>query len=318
LKHIVEIIDNSGLADDIKIKSEKIFERLAEAEAKVHNTTPEKIHFHEVGAIDAIIDIVGSVICLNLLGIDKVYASKIHVGTGFVECAHGKIPIPAPATSELLKNIPIYSTGIQNELTTPTGAAIITTLAQAFGNMPPMILNNTGYGAGSRDLEIPNMLRVLVGEFSESDYESDTVTIIETNIDDMNPEHYEYLMEQLFEKGALDATLTPIIMKKSRPGLLMTVISPAKILDDLLNIVFSETTTFGVRIRQIERKILKRKIKTVKTRFGKIRVKIGYFNNQTKAVPEYEDCRRAAKEAGVPIREIYQEAQKNFDENHAP
>lgn len=187
LKDIYKIIDGSDLCDDIKTKSKKIFERLAVAEARIHNTTIDKIHFHEVGAVDAIIDIVGSVTGLYLLGIEKVYASKIHLGRGYVNCQHGKIPVPAPATVELLKDIPVYSTGIEKELTTPTGAAIVTTLAKSFGNIPEMNVEKTGYGAGNGEIEIPNLLRAIIGDVANGDYGTDMVTVIETNIDYMNP-----------------------------------------------------------------------------------------------------------------------------------
>jgi len=206
LKDIEEIINQSDLAPDLKDKSKRVFQTLAKAEAKVHNTTPDKIHFHEVGALDAIVDIVGSVIGLSLLAIDIVVVSRIHVGTGFVECQHGKIPVPAPATIEILKGTPLFSTGIEAELTTPTGAAILKTLAKGFGPMPAMTVDSTGYGAGSRDLEIPNLLRLICGRQTSSSapFETDQVTLVECNIDDMNPEILGYVMERAMENGALD------------------------------------------------------------------------------------------------------------------
>ncbi|MEW5924401.1 MAG: nickel pincer cofactor biosynthesis protein LarC [Candidatus Zixiibacteriota bacterium] len=311
LKHINEIIDNSSLDDDIKQTGKKIFFRLAEAEAKIHNTIIEKIHFHEVGAIDAIIDIVGAVIGIKLLGIKKVYASRIHVGRGFVECRHGKIPLPAPATAELLKGVPVYSTGIEGELTTPTGAAIITTLAESFGNMPVMNIRQIGYGAGTSDREIPNMLRVMIGEVVESDYETDTVTIVETNIDDMNPEFYEYVSEKLLKLGALDVYTSPIYMKKSRPATLLSVIVDNDKIDNILSVIFSETTTIGVRMHHAERMKLHREIVTASTKYGDVRVKISKYKDQVKNIaPEYDDCKKIAAEKNIPLKDIYDAAKK--------
>lgn len=311
LRHINEIIDNSTLDDDIKLTAEKIFLRLAEAEAKIHNTAIEKIHFHEVGAVDAIIDIVGAVIGIKLLGIEKIYASRIHVGSGFVECRHGKIPLPAPATAELLKNVPVYSTGIEGELTTPTGAAIITTLAESFGNMPLMNIRQIGYGAGTSDREIPNLLRVMVGEIAESDYETDTVTIIETNIDDMNSEFYEYVSEKLLRLGALDVYTSPIYMKKSRPGVLLSIIADHDKIEDILSVIFSETTTIGIRMHHAERMKLQREVVTVATQYGDIRVKISKYKDQVKNIaPEYDDCKKIAAEKNIPLKNVYDAARR--------
>jgi len=311
LRHINEIIDNSALDDDIKQTGKQIFERLAVAEAKIHNTTIEKIHFHEVGAIDAIIDIVGAVIGVKLLGIEKVYASKIHVGRGFVECQHGKIPLPAPATTELLTGVPIYSTGIERELTTPTGAAIITTLAGSFGNMPEMTVEKTGYGAGSGDLEIPNLLRVIIGETKAGEYETDTVMVIETNIDDMNPEFYEYVTERLLKQGALEVYIMPVYMKKSRPGALMTVLCADERIDQILSTLFSETTTIGVRMHRASRKKLQREIITIETEYGDIRVKLSKAGEKVLNIaPEYEDCKKIAADSNIPLKQVY-DAAKN-------
>jgi len=309
LRHIVEIIDDSNLDDEIKTKSKNIFTRLAEAEAKIHNTTPEKIHFHEVGALDAIIDIVGSVIGLRLLGIEKIFASRIHVGTGFVDCQHGRIPLPAPATVELLKGIPVYSTGIESELTTPTGAAILSTLADSFGTIPDMNVQSSGYGAGNADLQIPNLLRVVIGEQDDSRYETDKIAVVETNIDDMNPEFFEYIIERLMHYGALDAYLTPIYMKKNRPATLMTVLIPADNLNPVLDIIFSETTTIGVRIHHAERKKLRRESITVNTPLGEIRVKAGWIGDRlVNLSPEYDDCRKIAQEKNIPLKDVFEEA----------
>ena len=257
LNDILKIIDGSSLSDDVKGQSKKIFTRLAEAEGKIHNKPVEEIHFHEVGAVDSIIDIVGTVIGLDRLDIREVRVSRIHVGTGFLECAHGTLPVPPPATLELLKNIPVYSTGIESELVTPTGAAILSTLSSCFGEIPSMCIEKTGYGLGSRDLTIPNVLRILVGE-TDDNYDVDTVQLIETNIDDMNPQFYEYIIESLFAHGAKDVFLTPIIMKKNRPGVVLSVLASPEKIDELIDIIFQETTTLGVRISEVKkRKILK-------------------------------------------------------------
>ena len=314
LRHINEIIDNSALDDDIKQTAKKIFLRLAEAEAKIHNTTVEKIHFHEVGAVDAIIDIVGAVIGIRLLGIEKIYASRIHVGNGFVKCRHGKIPLPAPATVDLLKNVPVYSTGIEGELTTPTGAAIITTLAESFGNMPLMNIRQIGYGVGTSDREIPNLLRVMIGEIIESGYETDTVTIIETNIDDMNPEFYEYVSEKLLKLGALDVCTSPVYMKKSRPGALLSIITDHDKIEDILSVIFSETTTIGIRMYHAERIKLQREVVIVATQYGDVRVKISKYKDQVKNIaPEYDDCKKIAAEKNIPLKNVYDAARKAVD-----
>jgi len=311
LRHINEIIDNSTLDDDIKNRAKNIFRRLAESEAKIHNTTVEKIHFHEVGAVDAIIDIVGAVIGVKLLGIKKVYASKIHTGRGYVNCQHGKIPVPAPATMELLKDFPIYSTGIERELTTPTGAAIITTLADSFGNMPEMMVEKIGYGAGTGDLEIPNLLRIIIGEDRSDAYESDTVTVIETNIDDMNPEFYEYVMEKLLDNGALDVYTAPVLMKKGRPGTLLSVITDENKLDYIISVLFSETTTIGVRMHRASRKKLHREVVTVSTEYGDIRVKLSRYKGQViNIAPEYKDCRKIAIKNNIPLKQVYNAAKR--------
>lgn len=312
LRHILEIIDSSGCDDVVKSNSKKIFRRLAEVEAKIHDTTPEKIHFHEVGALDAIIDIVGGVIGLHLLGIEKIYASTIHLGSGFVDCAHGRIPLPSPATVALLHDIPTYSTGIQNELTTPTGAAVISTLAESFGPMPLMTIKSTGYGAGRRDLEIPNLLRLIIGETSDN-FDHDTVSIIETNIDDMNPEFYNHIITKLIGSGAIDAFINPVVMKKNRQGALLTVLSAPDKVDGLVQLIFSETTSFGVRLRLSERRKLKREIRMVKTKYGEVAVKIGFSNGEIISVmPEYEDCRTIAEKSNIPLRVVYDTAKAAF------
>ena len=309
LKDIVEIVDQSDLSEDIKDLSKKIFKELATVEAKIHNKNIEEIHFHEIGGLDSIIDIIGSVIGIKKLGIEAIYSSKIHIGTGFVECQHGLIPVPAPATLELLKETSIFSMGIDAELTTPTGAAILKTLSRSFGGMPEMKVKKIGYGAGSRELEIPNLLRVYVGETSEREYEKDEVILIETNIDNMNPEFFGYISEMLLTQGVLDVFMTPIFMKKNRPATMLSVLTTSDKLDKILSTIFTETTTLGVRIHRLERRKLTREIIKVKTRFGEIKVKVGKVGEMIKNIaPEYEGCKKIAVKQKIPLRDVYEEA----------
>ena len=312
LPKIKDIIDNSSLSEIVKKNAIDIFTTLATAEAKIHNTTIDKIHFHEVGALDAIVDIVGAAICFEYLQASKIYVSKIHVGSGFVKCAHGTMPLPAPATAEILQGLPLFNTGIEKELTTPTGAAILKTMADSFGTMPDMSISTIGYGCGSRDLDIPNMLRLYVGETQEnqsSQYEYDTVIQLETNIDDMNPQLFEYLSEKLFAVGVLDITLTQTLMKKQRPGIILSVLVEQSKKDIAIQTIFSETTTIGLRIQEIKRIKLKRESKTVHTPFGDISVKFSIINNQQVQVkPEYEDCKKAALKYNVPLLQVIESA----------
>lgn len=310
MKDIVEIINASSLSQAVKTLGINVFKTLAEAEAKIHNTTPDKIHFHEVGALDAIVDVMGAVVGLELLGASSVYASPVHVGSGFVECEHGKIPVPAPATLEILRGVPTYSTGIAAELTTPTGSAILTTLADQFGPMPSMTIDSIGYGAGSRDLEIPNLLRLIVGSESVDGYIVDQVELVEANIDDMNPEHYDYVIDRLMAQGALDVTLTPLMMKKHRPATHLSVMVQPSDVQKLIKTLFAETTTLGVRRQTIQRQKLPREVRTVTTPHGEVRVKIAWLDGQVHIVaPEYDGCRKLAEDHGVPLREIYRTAQ---------
>jgi uncharacterized protein (TIGR00299 family) protein len=238
-------------------------------------------------------------------------ASRIHVGRGFVTCRHGRIPVPAPATLALLKGIPIYSTGIENELTTPTGAAILSTLAERFGDLPEMRTESIGYGAGSRELEIPNMLRLVIGESGGDEYDTDEITLIETNIDDMNPQIYDYLIDRLFENGALDVNLIPTFMKKQRPSVILSILAPDNKVNDMAEIIFAETTTLGIRLQKIRRKKLKRELRTIDTEYGPATVKItwagGKINNIT---PEYDDCKNIAADTGMPLKNIIEEIRK--------
>ncbi len=307
LAEINNIIEKSKLDDEIKVQAKKIFRRIAEAESKIHDQPLEKVHFHEIGAIDTIVDVVCSLVGLKHLGVEKVYCSKLNLGSGFVEFSHGKFPVPAPATAELLKHIPIYATDSNTELATPTGAAIISTITDKFCDLPLMQVEKIGYGAGTKDIDHPNVLRVFIGKVNDdSESDQDTVFVIETNIDDMNPQLYDYVLERLIENGALDVYLTNILMKKNRPAVKLTVLSKPNEINDLVKIVFEETTSIGVRIRNEERKTLKREIKEVDTQFGKIRVKIAKLDTkQINKMPEYEDCKKIAKNKKIPLRRIY-------------
>lgn len=307
LSDIAEIIENSDLTPSVKTKSIRIFKRLAEAEAKVHQTTVENIHFHEVGAMDAIIDVVGTVAGLELLGINTVYCSPLHVGSGFIECAHGTLPVPAPATAELIRNIPVYSTGVKGELLTPTGAAVLTTLAVEFGSMPAMIVDTWGYGAGTSEPAIPNLLRMAMGLApSELDgYEMEQAAVVETNIDDMTPQIYDYLIERLLEQGVMDVFLSQAQMKKNRPGTLVTVVCKPEMIAQVSDVLMYETTTIGLRWRIDNRIKAGRTIKEVRTSYGKVGVKVAVKGDKiTNIAPEYEDCKRLAHEKNIPLKEV--------------
>ena len=314
-KDILTIIEKSKLDEEIKKETKKIFFNIAQAESKIHRKDLDKIHFHEIGGLDSIIDITSAVIGIKTLGIEEIYSSALPVGKGFVKCAHGVIPVPAPATLELLKNIPTYSGGIESEMITPTGAGIIGTLAKSFRERPLMKIERTGYGAGEKEFTIPNLLRISIGEkilkdeHSKDGYVSDEAVLIETNIDDMNPEFYDYIMERLFSQGALDAFLTPIQMKKNRPAHMLSIVVYEQNLKEILEVLFSESTTLGVRIREIKRLRLGQQNFIAETKYGKIRVKVGIFKGEIKNVaPEYEDCKKMAKQHQVPLKEIYEEA----------
>jgi len=307
LSDILQLIYESELSDDVKTKSKLVFTKLGEAEAKVHDVDIEEVHFHEVGAVDSIVDIVGSVIGISILGIDKIYSSPLPLGQGFVKSSHGIIPVPAPATVELLKGIPTKRTEIQGELVTPTGAAIISTLAEGFGIMPEMVIDKVGYGAGTKELsEQPNLLRVILGT-KEDSCESDTINIIETNIDDMSSQIYDLLIDKLLAIGAVDVFMTPIIMKKSRPAVKLTVLVDSVHLQEACNSIFAETTTMGVRIYEANRKKLSREMIEVETEYGKVSVKLGKIGDEVlKVLPEYEDCKHLSTKNNVPIMKIHQ------------
>ncbi|NJE13155.1 nickel pincer cofactor biosynthesis protein LarC [Thermococcus sp. LS2] len=305
LSDVYAILDR--LDEPIQQKAKQMFEKLAEAESKIHGVPKEKLHFHEVGAIDAIIEIVGAIVGLKLLNVEKVYCGIVNVGTGFVEIEHGKYPIPAPATAELLRGIPIHiDPSIKSELVTPTGALILSELVDGFGSIN-LRVERVGYGAGDRDLEIPNVLRGYLG-FLVDDNMSRTkrVALIETNIDDMNPEFYGYVMEKLFENGALDVSYTPIYMKKNRPGVKISVICPIDKKDEIIGIIMKETTSIGVRVFYPEKIEAQREIIEVETGYGKARVKIAKYNSQiVNIAPEYESCKEIAERSGKPLKTIY-------------
>jgi hypothetical protein len=313
LSDIRTLIQKSSLPSSVQAASIRIFGRLAEAEAEVHGTTPDHVHFHEVGAVDAIVDIVGSVIGLELLGITEVRSSPINLGSGTVTTAHGTLPVPAPATAELLKGVPSYGSPIPFELTTPTGAVILTTLGASFGPLPGMKVQTVAYGAGGRDLAgQPNVLRLMLGEL-DANYQEDSSIVVETNIDDMNPQVYDYVIEKLMQAGAHDVYLTPIIMKKGRPAILLSILTEKTRMDALLEVLFKETTSIGVRIREIGRKKLQREIREVETAYGKIRIKISSRGNEIlTATPEYEDCRRIAEEKNIPLKQVMEEARNAY------
>lgn len=307
LHHIQKMLEASSLAQPIIDRALAVFTRLAKAEAKVHNTTVEKIHFHEVGALDAIVDVVGAVIGLDLLKIERLYCSPIATGTGFVNCAHGTIPVPVPATVELLTGFPVKPTNIESELTTPTGAAILTTLVDQFGLMPEMTVRATGYGAGTRELEIPNHLRVMIGEADGTGIHTELADLLETNIDDMNPELLDYVADKLKEAGAVEIYFTPIQMKKNRPAVMLSVLSPTQATAKVIEILFRETTSLGLRQTQVTKRLLSREIITISTVHGDIRVKIGRLNNEVVNIaPEYDDCRAIAQASARPIKEVYE------------
>jgi uncharacterized protein (TIGR00299 family) protein len=315
LSDILKIIYNSRLSDSVKERAAQIFSRLAEAEAHVHNVPVGKVHFHEVGALDAIIDVVGAAICFELLSIERFVSSPLHVGSGTVEMDHGRFPVPPPAVAELLKGVPFYSTDIVGELVTPTGAAIITTVCADYGPIPQMKLEQTGYGAGTRVYEkFPNTLRVLVGEdqsgstAKSAGSADERLWMIETNMDDISPQILGHVMERAFDLGALDCYFTSVQMKKNRPGVLLSILCREEQRTTLNELLFAETTTLGVRAYEVERRALERRIVTVETRYGPIDVKVAQLNGHiVKEMPEFEQCREAARKADVPLR-IVEEA----------
>lgn len=311
LGDVLKIIYDSRLNEGVKARAARIFSRLAEAEAAVHNQPIESIHFHEVGALDAIVDVVGAAVCFDLLQIDRFVCSPLHVGSGTVEMAHGRFPVPPPAVTELLKAAPIYATDIKGELVTPTGAAIIASVCDEYGPLPPMQLNRSGYGAGSRTYEkFPNALRVLIGREQASSNETgtsnlETLWMLETNIDDLSPQVFGHVMERALELGALDCYFTPIQMKKNRPGVLLSVLCNAAEKETITQMLFAETTTLGIRSYAVERRSLERQVIKVETQYGAIGVKVARMNGHVvNEMPEFDQVQSAAVRAGVPFRTV--------------
>src|SRR5229473_1805341 len=324
LTEIREIIRQSKISDSAKATAVAIFEKLGAAESKIHNVPIDQIHFHEVGAADALVDIICAAGGAEALAVDEIICSPLNVGGGTVNCAHGTFPVPAPVTVELLKGAPVYSSGLQAELVTPTGAAIVATLATRFSPFPEMKIEKTGYGAGTRDFPgHANVLRITIGEAAfatnagegarSTQTSHDTISLLETNLDDLNPQVFGYVMDRLLEAGALDVLATPVQMKKNRPGTLLTILAKPEDAAKLTEIVFAETTTLGVRRREENRQILARKWNTVATRFGDVRIKIASLNGTvTSYAPEYEDCRRIAAEQKIPLKAVMNEAMEAY------
>ena len=309
--NIKELIGSSSLPEEVKTTTLEIFMRLARAEAVVHNKPLDQVHFHEVGAVDSIVDIVGAAYGVHALGLTEIFCSPLPMGHGMVKTAHGSIPVPAPAVLEILEDTPTYGRGIPTEIVTPTGAAIIKTLAHSFGNAPLMRMRKTGYGAGSKDIGIPNFLRVIIGDALEFPAEAEELAcVISTNIDDMNPEFYDYVLERLLSEGAQDVWLTPIQMKKTRPGTVLNVLCAPKDTNSLKRILLEETSTFGLRTSMVMKKAIEREILEVETPWGKVMVKVGRESNQITSIsPEFSDCASIAGKHGIPIKEVFRKAQ---------
>ena len=309
---VYDIIDNSRLKNNIKERAKEIFMIVAKAEAKVHGTTIDKIHFHEVGAIDSIVDIVGSCILLDLLNIDKVYSTSVPLGSGFIQCAHGVIPAAAPATVEILKNIPVKFNHVKGECTTPTGAAIIKTICDEFIDELDFNTKKIGYGVGHKKFEKPNILRVAL---AQEDEHNEVVYEIVANIDDMSSEIYSYLFEKIMDEGALDVFTESIFMKKNRPAYKISILTKKKDLNKFIKLLLTETSTFGVRYKEYNRAKLDRKFIEVDTIYGKVKVKLGYYNNKLiKLKPEYEQCKLISKTLNIELREVYNEINKSINE----
>jgi len=313
LGEILKLLADSKLPERVRVRSSAICRRLGEVEASIHGVPVDQVHLHELGGLDAIVDIAGALIGLELLGIETIFASPLPLGRGFTRSAHGHLPLPAPATLALLKGVPVTGSELEFELVTPTGAAILSSITHSFGAIPSMKLLSIGYGAGGRDLPIPNVMRVLIGEQAESSIQAtiETLALLETNVDDLNPQIYDYLMNRLFQSGALDVFLQPVQMKKNRPGILLSVLCPLPAVDELCAILFAETSTLGIRKQTVERQALQRFVQVLETPYGRARVKFARLNpKNTKFAPEYEDCRALAEQHGVPLREVYRAVER--------
>jgi uncharacterized protein (TIGR00299 family) protein len=319
LSAILDILQKSQLAADVRDRAGTIFQKLGEAEARVHDVPVEKIHFHEVGAVDAIVDIVGACVGFHALGIERFACSALNVGGGAAKMAHGVLPVPAPATANLLQGKPTYSNGVQKELVTPTGAAIVATLCDSFGPQPAMSVSAIGYGAGTADLEgQPNVLRIMIGETAEKAVVGfdEEIAVIEANLDDMNPQIYGYFLEKALGAGALDVYTTPVQMKKNRPGTLLSVLCKPQDTNALMTLIFAETTTFGARSYRAQRRVLPREWVSVATEYGDVRIKVSRVNGRILHVaPEFEDCRKLAEEKNVPLQRVIAEAMRSFEKS---
>ncbi len=311
LRDARRVLKAAHLPEPVRDQSLAVFDRLAAAESLAHCTPPARVHFHELGDLDSLVDVVGAVLGCHLLGVEALYVSAINVGSGTSRSEHGVIPAPGPATAALLKGLPVYAAGPRVELTTPTGAALMATLSAGVGAMPAMTVTAIGYGAGGADPPgWPNALRVFVGD-TLAPGESDRVAVLETNLDDMNPQGYDLLIERLLARGALDVTLTPVIMKRGRPGIVLSVLAdPAKV-EPVLKVLFAETTTLGVRVQEVARRLLARELTEVATRFGPVRVKVAKAAGRSvTARPEYQDCKRIAEQTGLPLRDVVREVER--------
>lgn len=318
LRRIQQLIATSRLPERVKHQGCEVFRRLAQAEARAHRIPVSRVHFHEVGVVDSLVDVLGSLLGCHLLGADTITASAVNLGAGTIECEHGTLPVPGPAVAALAAGLPVYSAGPARELTTPTGLAVLSVLAQDFGPLPVMRPRAIGYGAGMADPDgWPNALRVFLGEpVAEAVGEQDLVVQLETNLDDLNPQAYETVMARLFAAGALDVTLTPVIMKRGRPGIVLTALAPPQKADAVAGVVLAETTSLGVRMQEVRRRVLARQMVTVPLRGGAVRIKVATVGQRrTKAVPEYQDCKRVAEQTGRPVRDVMEDALLAYRKN---
>lgn len=310
LAQIKRILLKSGLPSAVKERSQAVFDVLADAEGKAHGVEPSHVHFHEVGVIDSFVDVVGGILGLHLLDIQRVTASAINVGSGMLQSAHGALPVPGPAVAALAVGVPIYAKGPERELTTPTGMALLRTVATEFGGLPAMQVRQVGYGAGTADpAQWANVLRVFIGEEADVNGDVETIVELETNLDDLNPQVYDTVFDRVFAAGALDATLAPVIMKKGRPGNVLSILAPRAQAEAVLAVLFAETTALGVRTREVQRRVLPRRFATVRVNGNDVRIKLADIRpGQSKAAPEYEDCKRVAEQNGRPVKDILEEA----------
>jgi hypothetical protein len=311
LRRIQRLIASSRLPDRVKAQGREVFQRLAQAEARAHRLSVSRVHFHEVGVVDSLVDVLGSLLGCHLLGAETVTASAVNLGAGTIECAHGTLPVPGPAVTALAAGLPVYSAGPARELTTPTGLAVLSVLAQDFCALPPMRPIAIGYGAGAADpAGWPNALRVFLGEPAPAALgEQDVIVQLETNLDDLNPQAYETVMARLFAAGAADVTLAPVIMKRGRPGIVLTALAPPQKADAVAGVVLTETTSLGVRMQEVRRRVLARQMESVSLPGGTVRIKVATVGRgRTKAAPEYQDCKRIAERTGRPVRDVMEEA----------